>query len=217
MKRLTLALILCLCAVLVPAQDVRRRPIVVSAGGPCTTASDNFNRADGGLGANWTVQVSFGSLGVVSNQAATDGFAVWAGAGSFTDDQCSQVTMVTVNASNSGAAGVRQSGTSFGTLKGYFCGHSSSTGNLRYRIFVYNADSTETLIATESGGSVNVANGDVIRLTVTFSGGTNTLTCSKNGSNIAGLVGITDTTLGTGGKPGFVVSSASDDWSGGAP
>src|SRR5215472_15392018 len=59
------------------------------------TASDNFQRANGSLGANWTA-MSDGGLTISSNQAvgAASGNSgdMWA-ANSFTSDQFSQVTL----------------------------------------------------------------------------------------------------------------------------
>jgi hypothetical protein len=197
----------------------------VSAGGGGSSASDDFNRSDGNtLGANWVSIIAFG-CSILSNQAVGDGgncWARWAGAGSFTDDQYSQITVATHVAAASNNAGVRLSGTTFGTMKGYFCGATRDTGPTddRYKIWVINADSTPTQVAAVTGGTPLVTTGDVIKLSVTFSGGVNTLTCTRNGSALTGLTGITDSTLGTGGMPGFGASASTnavDDWSAGAP
>jgi hypothetical protein len=201
----------------VPAQDIiiRKRKAAAGDGGG-SSASDNFNRANGGLGSNWTQVWTFGSLGVLNDAVGSDGVAFWAGSGSFTDDQFSQVTVTTVLSGGTQGAGVRLSGTSFGTAKGYFCGSASSNVAGRYCLFKINSDSTFTVI-TDATGNPTVANGDSIKLSVTFSGGTNTLTCSRNGTNLTGLVGITDSSIGSGGKPGFATGTAIDDWSAGAP
>jgi hypothetical protein len=63
-------------------------------------ASDDFNRADGGLGGNWTNYSGggFGTPTITSNavNSGADNFdapAYWSGAGTFTDDQYSQATI----------------------------------------------------------------------------------------------------------------------------
>jgi hypothetical protein len=66
-------------------------------------ASDNFTRANGPLGANWTVQS--GAWAIASNQATTatgaTAIAYWAGAGVFTPNQ---YAIVTIGPSNSSFA-----------------------------------------------------------------------------------------------------------------
>jgi hypothetical protein len=189
-------------------------------GGSGELASDDFNRADGPLGSNWTTVYDFGALAISSNQVTGgggEGLVRWSGAGSFTDDQYSQVTMTAVTAGATQGVAVRLTGTSFATAKGYMCGSISTTGNLRYRIFYMNADSDFTQVAVEDSGTLDVQAGDVIKLVVTFSGGVNTLTGYRNGVAISGLIGVTDSTIGSGGKPGFAVRNIADTWSAGTP
>lgn len=201
--------------------------ITTGGGGP--TASDDFNRADDptGLGGNWTTQVTALGCQIVSNQAtgeSSDCYAVWNGAGTFTDNQYSQLTIVTFTASQGAAVGVRLSGAGVGlaNVKGYYCGATRDTGagDDRYKIWYLNSDATPTQVAAVTGSTPTVTSGDVIKLEVTFSGGVNTLTCSRNGSALTGLTGVTDSTIGTGGKPGVLVGASTaraDNWSAGAP
>jgi hypothetical protein len=66
-----------------------------------SAASDNFNRADGGLGANWTKPLaSENNLVIVNNQVGVDvenshNYAFWS-ADSFSQDQYSQVRISNV-------------------------------------------------------------------------------------------------------------------------
>ena len=64
--------------------------------------TDDFNRADGPLGANWTKPpASENNLVIVNNQVGVDdveqshNYAFWS-ADSFSEDQYSQVTMVNI-------------------------------------------------------------------------------------------------------------------------
>ncbi len=228
MKRFFALILLLLLTVSLPAQvkvggtakvgGTVKTSVSTGGGGGGGTASDDFNRANGGLGANWTTVFDFGSFAINTNQVTssdTSG-AWWAGAGSFTDDQYSQITIVTHNSTAAQGAGVRMSGTSFVTTKGYFCGMTSSSPQTRVKLFKMNADATFTDIVNDIDAPT-ITNGDVLKLSVTFSGGVNTLTCTRNGSGVTPLTGVTDSTIGTGGKPGFLVGTAVDTWSAGAP
>lgn len=199
-----------------------------AGGGGGSTASDDFNRADAlTLGSNWTVQVTAYDCQVLSNQARGQNgqcYAFWSGAGSFADDQFSQATFATYTAAAGilAAVGVRQSGSGFGlaNVTGYFCGTSRNVGSNdgRYKIWK-NIAGTETLLAEGGAGDLPTA-GDVLKLSSTFSGGTTTLTCTKGGSAITNLSGVTDSAIGTGGKPGIVAEQTNidiDTWSAGAP
>jgi hypothetical protein len=76
-------------------------------------ASDDFNRANGGLGANWTVQN--GSLAIVSNAVNSGTSAVdeqaFYNVGVWSNDQSSQVTQVLTASSSFVGTTVRASGT----------------------------------------------------------------------------------------------------------
>jgi hypothetical protein len=237
MKRLAVvAAFLALLASLVPAQKLGGSLQVggsatvsstTAGGGGGPTASDDFNRADNpsSLGSNWTIQVTAFGAQVIGNQAAGvdgDAYVFWSGAGTFTDNQYSEVTISTFVAGLAGRAGVRQSGAGVGitNVTGYFCGADRSDGPTddRYKIMRYVAG-TATQLAAAAAGTV-VTSGDVIKLEVTESSGTNTLTCSRNGTPVTNLIGITDSGIGSGGKPGFSIGATTaraDDWSAGTP
>ena len=79
-----------MCALLVPVFALAQQKALAA------TASDNFNRANGSLGPNWT-NISDGGLAIVSQAAAGTASAgvsgdIWT-AGTFTSDQYSQVAV----------------------------------------------------------------------------------------------------------------------------
>ena len=85
---------------------------------------DDFNRADGGLGANWTVALG-SNMAIVSNEvkttvASTDQFAFW-NADTFANDQYAKVVVGSATGSESKTiAAVRCSGVGSGTFKCYW-------------------------------------------------------------------------------------------------
>lgn len=162
------------------------------------SVSDNFNRADGGLGANWTDQA--GTNGIVSNQAVPvssgDGFfsSFYSGV-SFVDDQSSQ--LLRGNSNNYCFVCVRMSGLA-GSRNGYL---------------YYNHGSIRSMVAgveTEIGTDASYASGDTAKLVAS---GT-TITPYVNG--VAGTP-ITDSSIASG-SPGFgfysFTGQAIDDWVG---
>jgi hypothetical protein len=157
------------------------------------SASDDFNRADGGLGANWTT--IDGAPAISSNTAiGTNGggftSAVYSGV-SWTNDTRSTATSKGPG-SNCGPA-VRMASSSLYTYWG-------NDGNV-YKII----SQVYTSLGTRSTYTVN----DIAKLEVS---GT-TLTPTKNGS---GLSTITDSSLSAGG-PGIAFygnADKLDDWEG---
>ena len=81
--------LLVVCALLVPVFGLAQKALAA-------TASDNFSRANGSLGPNWT-NISDGGLAIVSQAAAGTASAGVSGdtwtAGTFTSDQYSQVAV----------------------------------------------------------------------------------------------------------------------------
>ena len=75
--------------------------VAVSCAASATSASDNFNRADGGLGANWTA-ISDGGMAIASQQVTGTAGAltgdIWT-ANTFTSDQYSQVQVTSTQLS----------------------------------------------------------------------------------------------------------------------
>jgi hypothetical protein len=132
------------------------------------TVTDNFNRADGALGANYTTII--GTLGIESNEAASqqaaDNVAAYTGA-SFANDHYAQCK-VSGGGQNGGPA-VRISGTgASATYYGLFC----RAGNTAI-LYKVNGSASYTNIGTFS----TYAATDVAKLHVV---GT-TLTVYKNG------------------------------------
>jgi hypothetical protein len=186
-----------------------RSQVLADASGviPVTTylnsAYDNFSRANGGLGSNWTTMNA--GLTISSNQVTantgSDASSLWAAGSSFAPDQFSEFTVTSYNgtAEFPGVL-VRASGTN----NWYSCLADSTT------IFLQkNVAGTKSNL---SSGSSTGAAGDVIRAEVQGS----TITCYKNG---AAVLTATDTAL-TSGSPGFEIgasagTAAVKNWSGG--
>lgn len=100
-----------------------------------TIASDDFNRADGGLGSNWTTIATTTAPAIVSNTIHDQGAAASSGAfwnaNFFPSDQWAQITMVTQEAS-AGSQGValRVQENAYSCYLGFY---DAGTGNLRIR------------------------------------------------------------------------------------
>ena len=170
-------------------------------------ASDNFNRADGGLGANWT-QFGNSNLVIVSNAVASDegggnpSAAYW-NANSFANDQYSQATVLHAAGTGSGGSGVTVRWVN--GVGGYAATFHGSTWDIR---FLY-SNGNATLLTSGSG---TFADNDVIKLQIIGS----TLTLFQNGTSI----GTTTDTTYVSGHPGmydvsYALTSFLDDWSGG--
>lgn len=93
------------------------------------SVADDFNRADGGFGANWTTIA--GTWAIASNQGTESGAGAaappvatkWVG-NTWNNDQTSQLTRITAN--NYFGPAVRLAGTTQGTLNGYvYLSHGS--------------------------------------------------------------------------------------------
>ena len=176
-------------------------------------ATDNFNRADGALGANWAEAASAyvdNVPAILSNQAKAGGEgtydnAVFYTAGTFANDQYAKITMATLPASGNSYFGalVRGSSTDF-----VWCQYLRQSGSNKNRLYWFNAGAY-TLIAQQN--TTTFATNDTIELEVE---GT-TYTMYKNGVSI--LSGSNASTPATG-KPGFSmydVDERFDDWEGG--
>jgi hypothetical protein len=177
----------------------------VSSGSTPTVVSDNFNRADGALGANWTVQLG-SNMAIVSNEVktttlSTDQFAVWNGAGTFAANQYAKIK-VTANV-NAAIVAVRSSG-SAGTTTCYWARkdgiHRFINGPAGY--------------ASVQAGDITINLNDILELRVT---GT---TLQRYVNGVAAGPSGTDSNIASG-KPGFgqyTTGSASqcDDLEGGS-
>lgn len=177
-------------------------------------ASDDFNRANGTLGANWTTRTGESAMAVVSNQATpTDSSnncsAYYSGAliggGAWPADQYAESTLgatLETATDNGGGATVRCA-TAANTA--YFC----QSNSVETRIYKAVAGAYTQLGSDGAAGAV----GSLIRLTAS---GTS-ITCAKNGSAVVGPV--TDSSIASG-NAGIRGSSASlngpvNSWEGG--
>jgi hypothetical protein len=157
------------------------------------TFSDNFNRADGALGSNWTSVGTLGALAIFSNQVRAGSlpgpFAniVAPATATFSADQESSLTVATAVSNDFVGPLVRVDATN-GTGYGIY-GRTINDNTMRLFRFV---NASRTLI-----GSTNliVANGDVLLLRAV---GT-TISAYKNGVLHES---VTDSTYATG-QPGI--------------
>lgn len=181
---------------------------------------DTFNRANGGLGANWTTYqngvgtfippVISGNQSSVGTSASRNAWAFLA-TNTFSTDQFSQFTIVgdVASANTAYYAVVKLKNTGPGGSQGYYCG----IGGTNAVIGKITGTSTSNLTSTSvSAAAVN----DVIRCDYIFAGGTGNLSMTRNGSVI---LSTTDSSITTG-APGFGMVNngaiaAIDNWSGG--
>lgn len=175
-----------------------------------TDRTDNFNRANGGLGANWTALTDANvtdTLTIVSNAVTgtainLDSASYWS-ADTFQNDQYSQCVVAgTLGGDNMGPT-VRNQAT--GTKRYEYDGGVSSGQTLYY----YDGATGWNTLASSGG----ITNGDTLRLEVT---GTS-LVCKDNGSQ---TLTATDATLSSGApgmhaNPQFTTNCNMDDWLGG--
>lgn len=142
-------------------------------------AADTFDRSNTGtLGANWSVGTgASGQFEILSNAAncpSGTGTAVdYYSAVSWPADQYSEVTLGTVGTTSDEGSGpaVRWSSSAH---TGYFV-QTNTTETYLYRV---NAGSYSSPLATGAACAAN----DVLKLTVTGTGGTVSLVCTKNGN-----------------------------------
>ena len=156
-----------------------------------TSASDTFQRADGGLGANWTPWSWSGAAAAqIASLAATGGSGTTSGdywtASSFTPNQVAQVTIGTVPPGGSWTGvTVRQSGAGTGYLGLWFSG----------QFFLFNENGTGGPPQIGSAVAGALSAGDTIGISAV---GT-TITVLHNGSPV---ITATDSTYASG-QPGI--------------
>jgi len=168
-------------------------------------AYDNATRANGSIGANWTVQQN--GLNIASNQiqgtaAGASNTALW-NVNPFSTVQFSQATITALNGTSDFPGVTVLASGSASTATYYDCVEDSTTIFLQR---VVNAGTTN-LTSTASTGAV----GDVLRLEIAPGGA---LICWKNG---AVALTATDTQI-TSGAPGLIISgnvATEKNWSGG--
>ena len=171
------------------------------------SASDNFDRADGALGSNWTTVSGTGAPKIVSNtlRVGTAGAlssAYWS-ASTFSSDQFAQASLPNSSGTQYGPGiAVRLSGS-----KGYFLwyGNSSNTVSL------WRMDSSSSWTLLKQSASLTVSpSSDVWKIQAVGS----TISGYQNGKLV---VQATDTNIKSG-SPGvwlYYSSNQIDNWSGG--
>ena len=176
-------------------------------GASATTVSDNFDRADGGLGSNWTTVSGTAAPKIVSNNlragtASAVNSAYWS-ASTFGSDQFAQASLPNSSGTQYGPGiAVRLSST-----KGYFLwyGNSSNTVSL------WRMDNSSGWTQLKQSGPLTVsASSDVWMIRAVGS----TISGYQNGKLV---VQATDTKI-TSGSPGvwlYYSSNQIDNWSGG--
>ena len=171
------------------------------------SASDNFDRADGALGSNWTTVSGTGAPQIVSNTlrvrtAGALSSAYWS-ASTFSSDQFAQASLPNSSGTQYGPGiAVRLSGS-----KGYFLwyGNSSNTVSL-WRM---DSSSSETLLKQSASLTVSPSS-DVWKIQAVGS----TISGYQNGKLV---VQATDANIKSG-SPGvwlYYSSNQIDNWSGG--
>ena len=178
-------------------------------------ASDNFNRANGALGANWTNQSQgANNVQIASNQVeatlANDFEAAFWSAITWPNDQFSQATLIRGDTSGQSGGGpiVRVSSSAFTMY--YVFATEGTPGTIQIAKIVAGSFTPVSTVTP------NVSANDVLLLTVQ---GT-TLRCFQNGTQ---ATSVTDAAISSGSpglsvNPGFgsVVTDAEvDNWSGG--
>ncbi len=173
-----------------------------------TSASDGFNRANGGLGASW-VAMSDGGLSIASQQvvgaAGTHAGDIRAGE-SYGSDQYSQIEVTSTQLTGGQWIGP--------TVRSQNGGQDSYLG-----IYFWNNGSPQLRLYKRTAGTFTQLGGSYI--SGPLPAGTK-LTLSAQGSTIAfqqnGItrISVTDTTL-TGGTPGLMTfdTGTADNWTGG--
>lgn len=188
---------------------------------PTTLATDNFNRADGGLGANWTTITGKGSPQVNNNVAVTtavgtDSMARYS-AISWPDNQYAQVKVSAVSSSASGTGPIVRCATGAASFYlAYVTGLSGGLATIKLTKYTTGTGS-DLVTATNQPFAVN----DVLRLEV--SGNPAVLKVYRNGIVISALNFTDSSSPFTSGQPGFlayvdagaVTDSSADDWEGG--
>ena len=171
------------------------------------TVSDSFDRANGGLGSNWTTTPGTAAPQISGNtlHAGTSGSlnsAYWS-ASTFGSDQFSQGMLPASSSGNYGPGlAVRLSGT-----KGYFLWYGNS-GNT---VSLWRMDSASSWTQLKASGSLTITPAtDVWKIQVVGS----TITGYQNGTQV---VQATDTKI-TAGSPGvwlYYAANQINNWSGG--
>src|ERR1700744_551069 len=171
------------------------------------TVSDNFDRANGALGSNWTTTPGTAAPQISGNTlhagtASSLNSAYWS-ASTFGNDQFAQGTLPGSSGGNYGPGlAVRLSG-----AKGYFLWYGNSTNT----VSLWRMDSASSWTQLKASGTLTVTPAtDVWKIQVVES----TISGYQNGTLV---VQTTDTSI-TAGSPGvwlYYANNQIDNWSGG--
>lgn len=177
--------------------------------------SDNFNRANGALGPNWSKPMaSEGNLVIVGSQVGVDSenkndFAFWSANG-FNDNQYSQISITKIGA----WSGVILRAD--GILDRFYLGLLVAPND--YRIYA-RWDGSYYLLASATTETWQV--GDILRMEITGSVNPATLTMYRNGAPVLSWTTSVPAQVRTGGGPGIGIFSSTgqgitlDNWQGG--
>jgi hypothetical protein len=191
----------------VAAANVTSVTVACQAGTPSTSASDNFQRADGPLGSNWT-DITDGGMSISGDAATgTSGVSgdVWT-ANTFGNDQFSQITLTSTQLTGSQWIG--------GAVRSDNSGQDAYAG-----IYFWNNGSPELMLFKRQGGawtqlgsafaSGALSAGTQIEVTAVGSA----VSVLENGTT---EISVTDTSL-TSGAPGLMAygTGQAAGWSGG--
>jgi len=177
---------------------------VVEVSSYLNSSYDNFKRANGAIGSNWTV--TDGGFNVSNNAVIGTGgvnVAYWS-ANLFANSQFSQVYVTTLNGTTD-YVGVQVLMSPAGN--GYTCLENSTSLLLQKMTAFRGANLTTSSTASAAG--------DILRLEV--NGATGVLTCSRTAGGTITSITATDNTY-TSGAPGleqFGSVATMDNWSGG--
>jgi hypothetical protein len=136
-------------------------------GGPSTPILDNFNRANGGAGSNWSVMkpTSFALMNISNNQAVDSSSTLYAwnfwNASTFGPDSEAYATVASYSGSDTIRIGARVTGGGTSSYSGYFV--SISTTGAWSIIRITNGGSPVTL---KSGVTQTLSSGDRIGIQV---------------------------------------------------
>ena len=163
------------------------------------TASDNFNRAAGALGANWAgsgnITIQAPSSAGDTAGGTTNDVGYYTGAGTFGPDQCATINLLTSPTSSLGTGPVVRAAS--GT--GYVLDVANASGTAANFGIYKNVSGTLTLLSSTTSSTGAMAQGDNYSLCVV---GT-TLTSYRNNAQVNT---ITDSTYATG-SPGIFFNS----------
>ncbi len=199
-------------------------PVASATTLPYAVASDNFNRPNGSLGANWSKPiVSTNNLVVSNDQVGVDvednhNFAFWS-ANSFSNDQYSQITLSSIGAWTGvilrGDGALDPVWTNPPSASQFYIGFVFAPNDYRIYHFINNGYYSEAVGSTETWQT-----NDVLRLEV--SGSVEPLvTMYRNGRPVLVWLVADAADVKNGGSPGIGIYSptgehlTADNWEGG--